>query len=68
MLKNINLWTLITSKTFLGGFTVWLTAVAHAYGQWATGAKAAAITEFFLASGALLSAIGIKDATSGPVN
>lgn len=68
MLKNINIWTLITSKTFIGALTLWGSATFHAYGQFVAGAKAVAIAEFFAATGALLSAIGLKDATSGPAN
>lgn len=67
-MKNIPWTTLLTSKTFWGALTLWATTVGHAYGQWQAGAKAQALSEVLGATGALILAIGIKDATSGPVN
>lgn len=68
MLKNINWKTLLLSKTFWGGLSVLAGAAAHAYGLWAAGQKATAVAELVTAFGAFLAAIGIKDATSGPIN
>lgn len=68
MLKNINWGTLLLSKTFWGGLSVLAGAAAHAYSIWLTGQKATAVAELVAALGVFLGAIGIKDATSGPVN
>lgn len=67
-MKNIDFKTLFLSKTFWAGLMAFGTGAFHAYGQWVLGNKAQAITELGLAISALLGAIGLKDATSGPVN
>jgi len=68
MLKNLDWKTLLLSKTFWAGLIALGTGAVHAYGQWVAGAKATALTELGIAFSAFLGAIGIKDATSGPVN
>lgn len=68
MLKNLSIGTLLGSKTFWGALIAFGGAAAHSYGLWKTGNQATAVAEFTTALGALLAAIGIKDATSGPIN
>ncbi len=68
MFKNIDLKTLFLSKTFWAGVIAFGTGAVHAYGQWMAGDKAGALLALGTAFSLLLGAIGIKDATSGPVN
>lgn len=68
MLKNLDWKTLLLSKTFWAGAIAFGTSAAHAYGLWVGGNKGGALTELGLAFSVFLGAIGIKDATSGPVN
>ena len=67
-LKNISWGTLLTSKTFWGGIGTFGSVAFHAYGEWIKGNKAQALTELIAGFSVLIGAIGIKDATSGPVN
>lgn len=67
-LKNIDLGTLIGSKTFWGGLGLCVTGMVKAYATYKAGDIAGAITEAGMAISALLAAVGLKDATSGPVN
>ena len=68
MLKNIDWKTMLLSKTFWSGLIAFVTVAFHAFGVWKTGGKAQAITEFMSGFSAFLFAIGLKDATSGPIN
>lgn len=68
MLKNISWGTLFGSKTFWAGLSAFGAGIVHAYGVWVAGNKGQAITEAVAAFSLLLGAIGLKDATSGPVN
>ena len=55
-LKNIDFWTLITSKTFRAGLTAFGGGMIHAYAQWAGGSKVQGISEALLSIAALLAA------------
>jgi hypothetical protein len=68
MLKNVTFKELITSKTVWAGIIAFVPQAFHAVGQWTSGAKASAVATFGTALATLLAAVGIKDATSGPVN
>lgn len=68
VLKNIDWKTLLLSKTFWAGMFALGSGAAHAYGVWIAGNKGGAIVELGVAFSAFLAAIGIKDATSGPIN
>ena len=67
MFKNITLGTLLGSKTFWGAITAAVPLLLQAAGQWKTD-KGSAINTAVTALGLILGAIGLKDATSGPVN
>jgi len=66
MLKNITVADLMLSKTFWGALVACGSALAHAWAQWQAGQKAEAINEALVAIGALIAAIGVKDATAAP--
>ncbi len=67
MFKNMSLGTLLGSKTFWGSLAAAVPMLLTAAGLWKTD-KGAAINTAVSALGLILAAIGIKDATSGPVN
>jgi len=67
MLKNLDWKTLFGSKTFWGAIAAALPMLITAAGLWKTD-KGAAINTAVSALGLIFAAIGIKDATSGPVN
>lgn len=67
MFKNMSLGTLLGSKTFWGAVAAVVPMLITAAGTWKTD-KGAALNQAVSAMGLLLGAIGLKDATSGPVN
>lgn len=67
MLKNMTWSTLFGSKTFWGAVAAAVPMLVTAAGLWKTD-KGAAVNTAISAIGLILGAIGLKDATSGPVN
>ena len=67
MFKNMTVGTLLGSKTFWGAVAAAVPMLITAAGLWKTD-KGAAVNTAVSALGLIFAAIGIKDATSGPVN
>jgi hypothetical protein len=67
MFKNMTIWILLGSKTFWGAVAAAVPMLIAAVGMWKTD-KSAAINQAVTALGLIFAAIGIKDATSGPIN
>ena len=67
MLKNLDVKTLLLSKTLWGAIVAAIPMLIGAAATWKTD-KASAINQAVSAIGLILAAIGLKDATSGPVN
>ena len=67
MFKNMSWAILLGSKTFWGAVAAAVPMLITAAGVWKTD-KGAAFNQAVSAIGLVLAAIGLKDATSGPVN